>query len=401
MKSGDTIGNAQEQLGWRFLRLFALVVISVAALVAVVNRVAYRQMLKADNQTIVQLIDGWARVYKPILVDHFDPEIIVFGASWARDAFDPVTVSAFTGLHWFNHAVSGATPYETRRFVESTLDDPNLTAVVLNLDTILRSSIDVQMKYGFDEALLDKDPQGRPTRWLKARREYAITLSGAAIGTNLEVLKALHARDAGVDVSEYLESYDRLDFRGYETEFKLIRDALPQLGALAPAGEEPSLSALPEPPYAEEFERILEALCTMDIDVYAYFTPTMVAVERLGRGLAATLHGLRLLRSHQPGCRARLHYYNFNYPNAVTLDGVFATGRFSDLYRSDGHPRPTIGVLMAARMFGLPFPDGTPPEVAGDFGVDLLKVEDAERRLREQARRVEQLFAARHPAGVQ
>lgn len=401
MEPGDTIGDAQEMPGWRFLRLFALVVLAVAALVAVVNRVAYRQMLKAENQTIVQLIDGWARVYKPILVDHFDPEIIVFGASWARDAFDPVTVSKMTGQRWFNHAVSGATPYETRRFVESTIDDPNLKAVVLNLDTILRSSIDAQMKYGFDEALLDKDPQGRPTRWLRARREYAITLSGAAIGNNLEVLKALRARDSGIDVSEYLESYDRFDFSGHEQEFRLIRDALPQLAALAPAGAEPPLSDLPEPPYAEEFEKILGTLCTMDIDVYAYFTPTMVAVERLGRGLPATLHGLRLLRRHQPGCRARLHYYNFNYPNEVTLDGVSATGRFSVLYRSDGHPRPTIGLLMAARMLGLPFPEGTPPDVAGDFGVDLLTVADAEERLREQARHVEQLYAARHPTGVQ
>ncbi|MDH4260315.1 MAG: hypothetical protein OEW16_08435 [Gammaproteobacteria bacterium] len=401
MDPGKSIGRLQDADGWRFLRLFVLVVASVALLVAIVNRIAYRQMLKPGNQTIVQLIDGWARVYKPILVDYFHPQVVVFGASWARDAFDPVTVGTMTGLRWFNHAVSGATPYETRRFIESTLDDPDLEVVVLNLDTILRSTIDVRMKYGFDEALLDNDPDGSPTRWLGARREYAITVSGAAIGNNLEVLKALRARDAGMDVSEYLESYDRFDFAGHEAELGRIRALLPELATMATAGAGPPLSQLPAPPYAEELDRILEVLCPRDIKIYAYFTPAMALNGHLGRGLAASLYGLDILRRYQPGCRAQLHFYNFNYANVVTLDGIAASGRYSELYRSDGHPRPTVGLLMAARMFGLPFPDGTPPGIAADFGADLLTIDDAEMRLRVEARQVEQLFAAVEPAGVQ
>lgn len=401
MESGITGGKSQDAQDWTFLKRFALVVIWVAVLVAAVNRIAYREMLKPENQTVVQLIDGWARVYKPILIDHFHPQVVVFGASWARDAFDPVTAGGLTGLTWFNHAVSGGTPYETRRFVDSSLDDPNLRAVVLNLDTILRSNINVRIKYGFDEALLDNDPEGRPTRWLAARREYAITLSGAAIGNNLEVLRALRARDAGEEISSYLESYDHFDYEGHRAELGLTRDLLPQLAGTAHASEQTPLSELPMPPYAAELDRILESLCHRDIDIYAYFTPTMLAIEHLGRGLAATLHGLELLRKHQPGCRARLHYYDFNYLNAVTLDGVFAKGRFSELYRSDGHPRPTVGLLMASRMFGRQFPAGTPPEIAADFGVDLLTVDDAESRLREQTFRVEQLFAAVRSAGVQ
>jgi len=397
----DTIGQSDLEAGRRFLRIFTLVVVSVAVLVAAINRVAYRQMLVPENQTIVQLIDGWARVYKPILIDHFDPQVVVYGASWARDAFDPVTVGRLTGLHWFNHAVSGATPYETRRFVESSVDDANLEAVILNLDTILRPDFDVRMKYGFDEALLDQDPDGRPTRWLAARREFAITLSGAAIGNNLEVLGALRARDAGADVSQYLDAYDRFDFKGREADIERIRRALPRLSGAAPPGEGPPLADLPEPPYAGEFGRMLDSLCRLNVDVYAYFTPGLVVKGRQSRGLAATLHGLKLLRRHQPGCQARLHYYNFNYPNAVTLDGLQQAGRYSEYFRSDGHPRPTVGLLMAASMFGRPYPGGTPPPISADFGVDLLTVDDAEARLRDQARRLEQLFAAVQPAGVE
>lgn len=394
MQTSDLIDLTAPDPGRRFLRTFALVVVSVAALVAAVNRIAYRQMLLPENQTVVQLIDGWARVYKPILFDHFDPQVAVFGASWARDAFDPVTAGRLTGLDWFNHAVSGSTPYETRRFIESSVDDPNLRAVILNLDTFLRPGVDVRIKYGFDEALLDTDPEGNRTRLLAARRAYAITLSGAAIGNNLEVLRALRARSAGAGLSEYLDAYEQFDFAGREVDIRRIRALVERQARSVAAAGGPSLAELPLPPGSAELEKALRRLCRLDIDVHAYFTPGMVVKGREGRGLAATLHGLELLRRHRPGCRARLAYYNFNYPNAVTLDGLAGTGRFSEYFRPDGHPRPTIGLLMAARMFRRPMPSGTPPAVAADFGVDLLAAGDAETRLRDQAHRLERLFAA-------
>ena len=73
----------------RFLWIFALVVLLAASAVAAINLVAYRFMLRDDNQAIVQLLSGWGRMYKPILYDEIRPEVAVYGASWARDAFDP------------------------------------------------------------------------------------------------------------------------------------------------------------------------------------------------------------------------------------------------------------------------------------------------------------------------
>jgi hypothetical protein len=107
------------------------------------------------------------------------------------------------------------------------------------------------------------------------------------------------------------------------------------------------------------------------------------------------------LRWRQPTCGARLHHYNFNYPNAIALDGLVKPERYSQYYRSDGHPRPIVGLLLAARMFSQPFPGGTPPEIVAEFGGDLLTLDDAEARPREQARRLEQLLPAMQPAGVQ
>lgn len=377
-----------------FLRLFALVVLTVTVLVATFNRLSHVVILRPENQAIVQLIGGWSRVYKPILMDHFRPEVAVYGASWARDAFDPLTVAPATGRSWFNHAVSGATPYETRRFIESSLDDPNLRAVIVNLDTFLVPEAAVRRKQGFDESLLDQDASGQPTRWLTARRELALTFSGAALGNNVEVLSAIRARASGAEVESYLESYDRFDFRGHEAGLARLRAGLESLavdGAMAPVAANEDL---PSPPGAGDLERALRELCQLDIDIYGYFTPSMVLLGPTERSLATQLYGLRLLRRLQPDCQARLHFYNFNYPNAITLDGLEPTGRYSEYFRTDGHPRPTIGLLMAARMFGQPLPAGTPAAIAADFGVELLGDPDGEARLREQWRRLAALHRA-------
>ncbi|MCP4979418.1 MAG: hypothetical protein GY935_02860 [Gammaproteobacteria bacterium] len=85
----------------------------------------------------MQLLAGWGRTYKPILYDELQPDIAVFGASWARDAFDPIETGELLGGRVFNHAVSGGTTYETRRFADSAPDNENLEAVIINLNTFL------------------------------------------------------------------------------------------------------------------------------------------------------------------------------------------------------------------------------------------------------------------------
>lgn len=391
MKEPAAMDAADRRAGIRFLQLFVLVLVIAAALVAAFTRTMYRVMLAPENQTIVQLLDGWARVYKPILIDDSNPEVIVFGASWARDAFDPIAARRLTGKSWFNHAVSGATPYETRRFVESSMDATSALAVVLNLDTFLRSAERILRKRGFDEALLDTDPSGEPTRFLAIERMVATTFSWTAIGNSHEVLQAIRQRRAGVEQARYLDSYERFAYAGHDEDIGRLRAALerPLTAAAGVAGS--STAGQPEPQGIVELDRAVGLLCRRDLDVHAYITPSMILSGDRGRGLAAALEALELLRKHQPGCRARLHFYNFNYPNAVTLDGIDRRGDSSDYFRPDGHPRPTIGLLIAARMFGTEFPEGTRQAIVEDFGTDLLASADAERRLRAQAAIMERL----------
>jgi len=199
----------------RFLWIFSSCVLVIAFLVATINLVAYRYMLSDDNQAIVQLLSGWGRIYKPILYDEIKPEIAVFGASWARDAFDPLETSRLLGRSLFNHGVSGGTSYETRRFADSALDNPNLQAAIINLNTFYRTKNRARFRYGFDESILDVDANHQPNRFVGLRRAYSLALGGWAVGANIKLISTILARDRDVAKPGYLESYEQADLTRY------------------------------------------------------------------------------------------------------------------------------------------------------------------------------------------
>jgi hypothetical protein len=381
--------NHSLAAGRRFLRIFAWCVSVTAVIVASVNLVAYNYMLRDNNQAIVQLVAGWGRMYKPILYDEAKPNVAVYGASWARDAFDPDTTGRIIGLKVFNHAVSGGTAYETRRFADSSLDNPNLQAAIVNLNNFYRSEIVARVRYGFDESILDVDPEHKPNHWVALKRTYSLALTGWAAGANLKLFSTLRARDSGAAPSEYLKAYQRADHTRRSGSMETARQRIfPEPGRAS----EPSQ---PDPPpqfvsaELEELEVMIDGFCEHGIDVYAYFTPAHVRSQDCNLQATKKLAALEFLRRKQTMCKARISYFDFAYPNAVTLEGVLTPVTSSKYYRPDGHPRPTMGELMAASMFDREFPPDTPAVLEEDFGVDLLTQRDAEGWLLERAARCE------------
>ena len=373
----------------RFLRIFTWCVSVTALVVASVNLVAYRYMLQDKNQTIVQLLAGWGRMYKPILYDEVKPQVAVYGASWARDAFDPDATGRKIGLSVFNHAVSGGTPYETRRFADSSLDNPNLQAAIINLNTFYRSERGARVRYGFDESILDVDPEHKPNHWVPLKRTYSLALTGWAAGANLKLISTILARDNGAPPSDYLDAYQKADHTRRRGRMEIARQRI------FPGPGKASEPSQPDSPpgfnSAElvELEVMIDGFCEHGIDVYAYYTPSHVRQQECDLLATEKLATLEFLRRKQTMCNARISYFNFSYANAITLEGVLTPVTSSEYYRPDGHPRPTMGVLMAARMFDREFPPDTPAVVAEDFGVDLLAQQDAEGWLLERAARCE------------
>lgn len=364
----------------RFLVVFAACVIVIALLVATVNLVAFRFMLRADNQAIVQLLSGWGRMYKPVLHDEIRPNVVVFGASWARDAFDPIETGRLLGNKVFNHGVSGGTAYETLRFAQSALTNPELEAAIVNLDTFFRDRRVARFRYGFDESILNVAADGTPNRFVGLRRAYSLALTGWAAGANLELIAAILERDRGADRAEYLESYQRADLTRRRGQMDEARQRIfPERGGAKTTPDSPPSDVVDIP---AELDTMIDGFCAAGVETHAYFTPFHVRSDECDARAQEELAMLGHLRAKRSACAAGIHLYSFNYPNAVTLEGLLEPVTAAEFYRPDGHPRPTVGLLMAARMFGRDYPPGTPAAVARDFGVELLSHPDAEGWLR-------------------
>ena len=367
----------------RFLWIFGSCVLLIASVVASVNLLAYRYMLSDENQAIVQLLSGWGRIYKPILYDEIKPEVAVFGASWARDAFDPLETSRLLKRSFFNHGVSGGTPYETRRFGDSALDNPNLQAAIINLNTFYRDGNRARFRYGFDESILDVDAEHQPNRFVGLRRAYTLALGGWAVGANIKLISTIRARDRGVAKPDYLESYEQADHtrRNMNRARQRVFPESDQAPTQAQSEDEWVQAELPE------LSIMIDGFCDRNVDVYAYYTPSHARQQSCDLGASEKLATLEFLRGKQRSCNARIHYYDFSYSNAMTLEGVLSPVTASYYYRPDGHPRPTAGLAMAASMFDQPYPPDASPLLVEDFGVDLLEQEDAEGWLLERAAR--------------
>jgi hypothetical protein len=381
LRTGD---QHRRRSAHRFLWIFGSGVLLIASVVASVNLLAYRYMLSDDNQAIVQLLSGWGRIYKPILYDEIKPEIAVFGASWARDAFDPLETSRLLGRRVFNHGVSGGTPYETRRFADSAMNNPNLQAAIINLNTFYRDGNRARFRYGFDESILGVDAEHQPNRFVGLRRAYSLALGGWAVGANIKLISTIRARDRGVAKPDYLESYEHADLT--RRNMKHVRQRVfPESDqAAAPGQQESNELVQTELP---ELDIMIEGFCDRNVDVYAYYTPSHARQPSCDLGAREKLATLEFLRGKQRSCNARIHYFDFSYANAMTLEGVLRPVTASHYYRPDGHPRPSAGLAMAASMFDRPYPPDTAPLLAQDFGVDLLSHEDAEGWLLERAAR--------------
>jgi hypothetical protein len=373
----------------RFLRIFAWCVSITAVSVASVNLVAYNYMLRDNNQAIVQLVAGWGRMYKPILYDEARPNVAVYGASWARDAFDPDTTGRIIGLKVFNHAVSGGTAYETRRFADSSLDNPNLQAAIINLNNFYRSGARARVRYGFDESILDVDPEHKPNHWVALKRAYSLALTGAGAGANLKLISTIRARDSGAAPSAYLKAYQRADHTRPDGTIEAARQRIfPGSGGASQPSQPDSPPRFNSAELAE-LEVMIDGFCEHGVDVYAYFTPSHMRWQSCDLQATRQLDALEFMRRKQTKCNARISYFDFSYANAVTLEGVLTPVTSSKYYRPNGHPRPTMGELMAARMFDREFPPGTPAVIEADFGVDLITRRDAEGWLLERAARCE------------
>jgi hypothetical protein len=373
-----------KRQSWRHVLIFSVTVSVLFMLVAGFNLYIFKVIAAPNNQRILQNNVGWERSYKPILFDELKPKVAVFGASWARDAFDYEEMTKFFGREFFNFAASGAQPYENLRFLQTALAAGTLDTVILNLDSFSAYQRRPPTQYGFNEDILSAKPDGSANPLKAWHRMFAITLSGAAIASNISSLKMMAEAQKGRPKEELLRAYDRANYKARNADIVNYKEQRQQ-GKFPsiPLREASSAALVEQQSYLGHLRSALAAACHSGVVTIGYLTPfhglTLHPDPKNEMLLARKLAILAVMQEAAKNCKGKLRFYDFNYPNAVTFEGVSQAVEQGHWYRSDLHPRPTIGIAMAQVMFSR-------GKQEFEFGEDLLVLSDqkAEAWIRER-----------------
>jgi hypothetical protein len=362
------VSTASKTSKRHFRRIMSLLLVVIVVIV-VANNLTFYLIRAPKNVGMAQMIYGWARLYKPMIYDDVKPDAVSFGYSWVRDIFDPVKAEGLTGERFFNFGISGATSFESFRLVQNALAVHVPKRVFLDMESFRDAPRASMVEHQFDERILYVKRDGSPNPTAKLNRIIKINTSGAALAFNYRFLKTLWAANNGTPLEDLLPSYERRDWRkmpGTIADMKRWMaegdDPKRQIGG--PGGR--FLGTF------NDLEASVGLLCDANVEINVYEAPYIC-----GSGGKDTKAVLALLRKKAQSCKSKITYNTFRYPNAASMEGVFATPGLSTFYRPDGHPRPPLGQMILTRILKLENTAGA-PTLPRDFGGDLMAMTPSE-----------------------
>jgi hypothetical protein len=354
----------------RHVRRISLLLLTVTLSVALINNFVYQLIRSPENIGTAQMIDGWARLYKPMIYDDVRPEIVSFGFSWVRDLFDPPRMEVLTGQAFFNFGMSGATSFESYRLIQNALAVHTPKTALLDLRSFYDTPREHLMEAQFDERILHVNRDGSPNSSAAFYRFVKINTSGAALAFNYRFLRTKWRLTSGEAREAILESYERRDWSKASRRIEATRQLISEPRAFGAETDPRIRGSLTY----NDLEASMRLLCSKGVDVKLFEAPITC-----GYNMSQTLQALTMVREVASSCKSKISFHVFRYPNAVTLEGLAENPGLSLFYRPDNHPRPPMGELIATRMLGLEDLPGSPP-LPGDFGADVSAMADAEAR---------------------
>jgi len=355
--------SASRHLKW-------LMVSMAAVLVGVmgINNLVYQLIRSPESIGTAQMIDGWARLYKPMIYDDVKPKIVSFGFSWVRDLFDPPKIEAVTGRSFFNFGMSGATSFESYRLIQNALAVHTPEVVLLDLRSFYDTPREHLTESQFDERILYVNRDGSQNPHAEFFRFLKINTSGAALAFNYRFLSTKWRLMSGERREDVLESYERRDWSKASGRIEATRKLISELRVFGAETDPRIRGSLTY----NDLEASMRLLCSQGVDIKLFEAPITC-----GYNMSQTLQALTMVREVASSCQASISFYVFRYPNAVTLEGLAKNPGLSLFYRPDSHPRPPMGELIVTRVLGLEGLPGSPP-LPEDFGADVASMSDLE-----------------------
>tara|TARA_B100001059_G_scaffold101244_1_gene100992 strand:+ start:2138 stop:3322 length:1185 start_codon:yes stop_codon:yes gene_type:complete len=354
----------KSTLSRKYTKLILMLLMIVITIIISFNIFTSSFIKTKENIAIAQMIPGWGRQYKPIMHDNLKPDAVAFGASWVRDAFDPVLSENIINLSFFNHGVSGATSYETKRFVESAAQNKNLKHAYLNVESFYDNKEGIKKQHGFEESILNIDTNGDINKYVQINRLKNKFTTGASLAYNFRLIMAKIRLENGENIGAISPSYQSIDWSHHKPDLEKLNQ---QIFTTKTFEIEQKIKN-------STFYNLISSiktLCKKNINVHVYETPHHALFKGCNSKYNNTLQIRKLLDPLRELCSDKLSYHSFLYPNSITLDGRKGDKKMSKFYRPDGHPTPYIGIHILRKIHNK---NNNRVDTLEDFGSDLMKL---------------------------
>ena len=319
---------------------FGVVLLAVGALMGF-NWAAGAYIFSHPQGKSVETLSGFERALKPVWLEQLRPQLVFVGSSRVRDGFDPTLIDPALHVKSFNYGASSITPYETRRFVQDALAQPNAKNIVVSLDAFSSDSGAGEALPGFDETRLAVTPSGAPTSRRALWQFTTRFLSGGALGMNaLSVWSLLQLKpdQSAADRPDLFDAYSHMTQAVMDRDLDYRRARGMRMGPRA----------------AEELKTMLAAACNATAHLTLFFPPDNMAIIAVYRrtdagGLIDFKHQVsEAVAVHNRACPNRATLFDFLAPNPLTTESL-KNGQAAD-YVDLVHFRPPAGLWLLQQM---------------------------------------------------
>ncbi|MBU1000920.1 MAG: hypothetical protein KKE73_00155 [Proteobacteria bacterium] len=310
------------------------------------------------------IFSRFVRLGKAYIVSRLKPQVVTLGSSRVELSIGPGHFPN-AGLDWYNLALSGASLYEMRRYLDHAIAQGRLQEALVGLDFYMFNT-NLQPKPGFDESILA--PNAR------AWDRVALAFSSSLFKISVESIGKQWRRSFYDPVSghDFGKEDSLVGSGGQNAAFMRVLSRIIQR-LTKESGSDP----IQKTATWDQYEAMLEAAHAKGVRLKLFLSPVHAwfmqpytesgqwdKIEDWKRGLVRLNEAV----AQRMGC-APFPLWDFSGYNSFTTESVPGPGDVTSRmhwYYEASHCRSSLGDLMQDRMYGV-----NNPLLTDDFGLRL------------------------------